>query len=75
MVKGSIESLVRRHLSFSQGQLDEWQSNEHFSSQPEIDPYLPFVVDKFDLKRDKEYIARVATVSYHEADKLWNSDP
>ncbi|MGR9091943.1 MAG: flavin-containing monooxygenase, partial [Gammaproteobacteria bacterium] len=57
--------------SFSQDLLDEWQWSEHFSPQPEIERYLHFVADKFDLKRDIECNARVATVVYDEAEKLW----
>jgi cation diffusion facilitator CzcD-associated flavoprotein CzcO len=57
--------------SFSQDLLDEWEWSEHFSGQPEIERYLHFVADKFDLKRDIECNARVATVIYDEADKRW----
>ena len=57
--------------SFSQELLDEWEWSEHFSGQPEVERYLHFVADKFDLKRDIECNARVATVIYNEADKLW----
>ena len=57
--------------SFSQELIDEWNWSEHFSAQPEIERYLHFVADKFDLKRDIECNARVATVSYDEAEKLW----
>lgn len=57
--------------SFSQELLDEWEWSEHFSGQPEIERYLHFVADKFDLKRDIECNARVATVMYDEADKRW----
>lgn len=57
--------------SFSQKLIDEWEWSEHFSSQPEIERYLHFVADKFDLKRDIECNARVATVIYDEAAKLW----
>ena len=48
--------------SFSQELIDEWKWSEHFSGQPEIERYLHFVADKFDLKRDIECNARVATV-------------
>ena len=57
--------------SFSQELIDEWEWSEHFSGQPEIERYLHFVADKFDLKRDIECNARVATVIYDEADKRW----
>ncbi|MGB6563858.1 MAG: NAD(P)/FAD-dependent oxidoreductase [Candidatus Binataceae bacterium] len=57
--------------SFSQELIDEWKWSEHFSGQPEIERYLHFVADKFDLRRDIECNARVATVIYDEADKRW----
>ena len=57
--------------SFSQELLDEWEWSEHFSGQPDIERYLHFVADKFDLTRDIECNARVASVIYNEADKLW----
>ncbi len=60
--------------SFSQELIDEWEWSEHFSGQPEIERYLHFVADKFDLKRDIECNARVATVMYDEADKRWEID-
>ena len=57
--------------SFSQELLDEWEWTEHFSGQPEIERYLHYVADKFDLKRDIELNARVATVIYNAGEKLW----
>ncbi len=57
--------------SFSQELIDEWEWSEHFSGQPEIERYLHFVADKFDLKRYIECHARVASVMYNEADKRW----
>jgi cation diffusion facilitator CzcD-associated flavoprotein CzcO len=57
--------------SFSDELLDEWQWSETFAAQPEIERYLHHVADKFDLKRDIELNARVSTVYYDEATKLW----
>jgi cation diffusion facilitator CzcD-associated flavoprotein CzcO len=57
--------------SFSEELLDEWQWSETFASQPEVERYLHHVADKFDLKRDIELNARVATVYYDDATKLW----
>lgn len=57
--------------SFSDELIDEWEWSEHFSPQPEIERYLHFVADKFDLKRDIECSARVASVVYDEAGKQW----
>jgi cation diffusion facilitator CzcD-associated flavoprotein CzcO len=57
--------------SFSQELLDQWEWSEHFAGQPEVERYLQFVANKFDLKRDIECNARVATVIYDEAVKSW----
>jgi len=57
--------------SFSQELIDEWNWSEHFSAQPEIERYLHFVADKFDLRRDIECNARVAAVTYDENEKRW----
>ena len=57
--------------SFSQELIEEWEWSEHFSGQPEVERYLHFVADKFDLKRDIECNARVATVIFDETDKRW----
>ena len=51
--------------SFSKELIDEWNWSEHFSAQPEIEKYLHFVADKFDLRRDIECNARVATAIDH----------
>jgi len=57
--------------SFSQELLDQWEWSEHFAGQPEVERYLQFVANKFDLKRDIECNARVATIIYDEAVKSW----
>ena len=58
--------------SFSQEVLDEWDWSEHFSSQPEIERYLNFVADKFDLRRDIQFSARVQSAAYDEGGNCWN---
>ena len=35
--------------SFSEDLYKEWQWSEHFAAQPEIERYMNFVADKFDL--------------------------
>ena len=37
--------------SFSEELLQEWEWQEHYSSQPENERYLNYVADKFDLRR------------------------
>jgi len=57
--------------SFSQELLDEWDWTEHFSPQPETEKYLNHVADKFDLRRDIQFRARVASAIYDEAGRSW----
>ena len=58
--------------SFSRELIDEWDWSEHFAGQPEIERYLNHVADKFDLRRDIEFNARVESVVFDEAEKMWN---
>src|SRR5476649_268473 len=57
--------------SFSQEVLDEWHWTEHFSPQPETERYLNFVADKFDLRRDIQFKARVTAAHYDDAGRFW----
>ena len=58
-------------FSFSQELLDEWDWSEHFSGQPEIERYCNFVADKFDLRRDIQFSARVKAADFDEAAHHW----
>ena len=57
--------------SFSQELLDEWDWSEHFASQPEIERYLNYVADKFDLCRDIQFSSRVRSATYDEDNRCW----
>lgn len=57
--------------SFSQALIDEWGWSEHFAGQPEIERYLNFVADKFDLRRDIEFGARVGTARFDDLNRTW----
>ena len=57
--------------SFSPELLAEWRWGEHFAAQPETLRYLQFVADKFDLRRDIAFNARVASARYDAAQNLW----
>ena len=57
--------------SFSQELLDEWNWSEQFAGQPETERYLNFVADKFGLRGDIEFNARVRSVHYDDAEKIW----
>ena len=58
--------------SFSQELLDEWDWSEHFSSQPEIERYLNYVADKFDLRRDIQFSSRVNSATYDDENCFWS---
>lgn len=58
--------------SFSGELLQEWDWKEHFSGQPEIEAYCNLVADKFDLRRDIQFSARVTSAHFHEADHCWD---
>ena len=57
--------------SFSRELLDEWDWGEHFSGQPEIERYCNLVVDKFDLRGDIQFSARVASAHFDAAGRVW----
>ena len=57
--------------SFSQELLDEWDWTEHFAGQPETLRYLNHVADKFDLRRDIQFQARVTSAHYQDASRIW----
>ena len=49
---------------FSEELFDEWEWREHFAEQPETERYLNHVVDRFDLRRDMRFDARVTAATY-----------
>lgn len=57
--------------SFSQELLDEWDWTEHFSPQPQTEKYLNYMTDKFDLRPDIQFSARVDTAHYDDDDNCW----
>ena len=57
--------------SFSEALLDEWDWTEHFAPQPETLRYLNHVADRFDLRRDIEFSARVVSAHYDEEGGCW----
>src|SRR2546430_4330625 len=57
--------------SFSEELLQEWDWQEHYSGQPENERYLNYVADKFDLRRDIQLPARVASAVYDERAHCW----
>ena len=57
--------------SFSDEVLKEWDWSEHFSAQPETLRYVNYVADKFDLRRDITFHARVKTATWDDAANQW----
>jgi len=57
--------------SFSQELLDEWDWTEHFSPQAQTERYLQFVADKFDLRKDIQFLSRVTSASYDNRYSQW----
>jgi len=57
--------------SFDKELLAEWHWKEHFSAQPETERYLNRVADKYDLRRDIQFGARVASCTWDAASGLW----
>jgi len=64
------ESYTYAYL-FSPELFDEWEWQEHFAEQPEIERYLNHVVDRFDLRRHMRFDARVTSAVYDESAGLW----
>lgn len=57
--------------SFSKELLEEWNWTERFASQPEIEQYLNYVADRFDLRRDIQCDSRVTAAHYREETCSW----
>jgi cation diffusion facilitator CzcD-associated flavoprotein CzcO len=56
---------------FSRELFEEWEWQEHFAQQPEIERYLNHVVDRFDLRRDIRFDAVVTSARYDESSGTW----
>jgi cation diffusion facilitator CzcD-associated flavoprotein CzcO len=65
------ESYTYAYL-FSKELFDEWEWQEHFAGQPEIERYLNHVVDRFDLRRHMRFAAEVTSALYHEPSGTWS---
>jgi cation diffusion facilitator CzcD-associated flavoprotein CzcO len=56
---------------FSEELFRDWQWQEHFAAQPEIERYLNHVVDRFDLRSSIELGARVTGARFDEEQASW----
>jgi cation diffusion facilitator CzcD-associated flavoprotein CzcO len=52
---------------FSRELFEDWEWQEHFAGQPEVERYLNHVVDRFDLRADIRLGAGVTAAVYHDA--------
>ena len=57
--------------SFDKDLLKEWHWTEHFAPQPETERYLNLVADKYDLRRDIQFQARVKAAQWDEKSRSW----
>jgi cation diffusion facilitator CzcD-associated flavoprotein CzcO len=57
---------------FSDELLQEWTWSERYPGQAEILRYLNYVADRFDLRRDIRFGARVTTARYDAAANRWH---
>jgi cation diffusion facilitator CzcD-associated flavoprotein CzcO len=56
---------------FSKELFEEWEWEEHFAGQPEIERYLNHVVDRFDLRRHMDFGKRVTAAVFDEGTSTW----
>src|SRR5690606_16115440 len=65
-----VESLDYSY-SFSEELQQEWNWTERYAPQSEIIRYINYVADKFDLRRDIQLSARVASCVFDDATSTW----
>ena len=56
---------------FSKELNDEWSWSERYPGAPEIQRYLDFVANRFDLRKDIHFNTRVKAATFDEAAKRW----
>src|SRR6266540_4866123 len=64
------ESYTYAYL-FSKELFEDWQWQEHFATQPEIERYLNHVVDRFDLRRHMRFGQRVTAAVWDDPTATW----
>ena len=57
---------------FSEDLYKAWKPTERFPAQPETERWLNFVADRFDLKKDIQLNARIASAHYDEERGRWD---
>lgn len=58
-------------FSFDKELLQEWDWNERFPTQPEVQRYLDRVADKHDMKKDIEFGVTVESAAFDEESNTW----
>ncbi|HUN53161.1 MAG TPA: NAD(P)/FAD-dependent oxidoreductase [Candidatus Sulfotelmatobacter sp.] len=65
-----VESMQYSY-QFSEALQQEWEWSERYAAQPEILRYANHVADRFDLRRDIRFNARVTSAVFDEATGTW----
>jgi cyclohexanone monooxygenase len=65
-----VESMEYSY-QFSEELQQEWEWSERYAAQPEILRYANHVADRFDLRRDIAFNARVRSAAFDEAADAW----
>ena len=65
-----VESMEYSY-QFSDELQQEWEWSERYAAQPEILRYANHVADRFDLRRDIQFNARVASMAFDGAKLQW----
>lgn len=66
-----VESLQYSY-SFDEDLDKAWKWSERYATQPEIQSYIEFVADRFDLKRDISFNTKVLGASYDNIGNYWS---
>ncbi len=66
-----VESMQYSY-AFDEALQQEWRWSERYATQPEILRYANHVADRFDLRRDIRFDARVTAARFDEAAGLWH---
>ena len=62
---------VQYSYQFSEELQQEWEWSERYAGQPEILRYVRHVAERFDLRRDVVFNARVASAAFDEEASRW----
>jgi cyclohexanone monooxygenase len=65
-----VESLEYSY-SFDNSLQQEWEWPERFSAQPDIEKYANHVADRYDLRKDIQFNARIESAEFDNDQALW----